>query len=182
VHEISTKQIGMMAVSLVLVLGACGGESVTGGLTGVTSGVTGPDPGPPPEFLAGTWRGGDGNVGLVWQLTQDGDSITGSSQIFGRGRTSAGGRVEGKVTGSAFTFSANYVVGTGSEAACTTKFEGTLTVQPVAGPPRTPPATWYPGDRREVDPPFQTTKEMFGRVSGNDCVGPIDTRIRLIRD
>jgi hypothetical protein len=176
VHEISTKHFRMMAVSLVLVLGACGGESVT-------SGVTGPDPGPPPsEFLAGTWRGGDGNVGLVWQLTQDGDSITGSSQIFGRGRTAAGGRVEGTVTGSDFTFSASYEVGTGSEAGCTTKLEGTLTVQTFREPPPpTPYPTWYPGDRREVDPPFQT-KEMFGRVSGNDCVGPFDTRIRLLRD
>ena len=174
-HEISTKQIRMMAVLLVLVLGACGGESVTGG-------VTGPDPGPPPpEALAGTWRGGDGNVGLVWQLTQDGDSITGSSQIFGRGRTAAGGRVEGTVTGSAFTFSASYVVGTGSEAGCPTKFEGTLTVQTVGGPPPTPPARWY-GDRREVDPPSFETKEMVGRVSGNDCDGPFDTRIRLLRD
>jgi hypothetical protein len=174
VHEISTKPIGVMAVFLVLVLGACGGEGVTGG-------VTGPDPGPPPpEALAGTWRGGDGNVGLVWQLTQDGDSITGSSQLFGRGPTAAGGRVEGTVTGSAFTFSASYVVGTGSEAGCPTELKGTLTVKPVEGPPPTPPVRWY-GDRREVDPPFQT-KEMFGRVSGKDCVGPFDTRIRLLRD
>jgi hypothetical protein len=180
VHKTSTKTIGVLAVFLGLVLGACGSGGVTGGVAG---GVTGLDAGlPHAEFVAGTWRGGDGYLGLVWELRQDSNSVTGSSELFGRGRPAAGGRVEGTIAGSDFTFSASYVVATGSEAGCPTKLEGTLKVAPVVGPPPTPQPTWYyPGGHPPVEPPLEKQR-MSGRVSGSDCVGPFETTISLVRD
>jgi hypothetical protein len=183
VHEISTKQIGMMAVSLVLVLGACGGESVTGPTLVSTP--------PPPVTLIGTWRGGDGDIGLVWQLTQEGDRIIGTSEIVGRdGWTTAGGRVEGTVTGSTFTFSASHTAGNVSEAGCSRKLQGTLTLrEPVTAPPSTPPTSYpapyptsYPRGEPFVPPLPPPARAMFGPVTGNDCDGSFDTTIRLFKD
>jgi hypothetical protein len=181
VHKTSTKPIEVLAVFLALALGACGSGGVTGGVAG---GVTGLDAGLPPPVVAGTWRGGDGYLGLVLELRQDSNSVTGSSEIFGRGRPATGGRVEGTITGSDLTFSASYGDATESEAGCTTKLEGTLKVVPVVGPPPNPYppyTTYYPGGPPPVEPPFEKQR-MYGRVSGNDCGEPFETTMSLVRD
>src|SRR5207247_5460145 len=97
-REIEIQRVGVvMALLMVLTHGGCGG-----------GGVTGPSPAASPaaaQGLTGTWRGYAANLSLVWELNQDGETITGSGAIVGKGGWSgAGGRVEGTIAGSMFEF------------------------------------------------------------------------------
>ena len=172
-REIVTKEVGVVAVFLVLLQWGCGGRDVTA--------PTSPSISPSLPSLTGTWRGGDSNMRLVWQLTQDGGSISGSSQIVGRdGWTAAGGRVVGTVAGSTFRFDETHAVGTVSDAGCSTEFQGILNVNHFTEPPRVPPVT-YPAHPPLVSP-SQARGSMSGPVTGRDCFGPLDTTIVLFRD
>ncbi len=180
-REIETQRVGVvMAVLLVLAQGACGGGGVTAPSSPAASLAA-------PQGLTGTWRGYAANLSLVWQLKQDGETITGSSAIVGNGGWSGtGGRVDGTIAGSMFEFNETHAVGTLSVAGCSAQVQGTLQISTITIPdmPRSPeiPRVPYPGHQPVVSLPPATRTEMSGSVSGHACGGDFETRIALYKD
>jgi len=173
--------LSLMAAALILTQGACGGGGVTS-----PSPLGSSSPSTVPTRLAGTCRGGSSNMSFVWQLTQDGQSIVGSSRIAGSGGWSgADGRVVGTIDGSTFVFDETHSPGTLSIAGCSAQLHGRLGVTTF-----TPPITRPPSPERNNPvitlPPFSapppTRMSMSGSVSGHGCAGDFDTTIVLSRD
>jgi len=114
---------------------------------------------------------------MSWRLTQEGESVAGSSQVSGgSGWSAQEGHVAGKVSGSSFSFNDTHPSGSPTTASCPAEFEGTLelfeTTQVV--PPQPP----YPGY-----PPKTVTKTlMSGFVEGSACGTPFKGMITLFRD
>ena len=90
-------------------------RSVLGG--SVFSGTETRVSGQVPPDMGGTWSGTNQSLQLVWRLSQHGEDVTGTSEAIGNsGWTGRDGRVEGKITGSAFTFSETHPAGSLTEA------------------------------------------------------------------
>ena len=134
--------------------------------------------------LFGIWRGGSANESLFWQLTQEGDTITGSSRIADGGRlTGNGGNVVGTLSGSSFRFHESHPVGTTSVPGCSVEVEGVLQVSSysVVDPAR--PTPDLPGGRHGNYEPTTTTRmRMAGSVSVRACGGDLNTTVILIKD
>jgi len=161
-----------VAVLLALMQGACGG-----GATG-PSAIAGPEE---RSSLSGTWRGGSANESLVWQLTQVGDTITGSSS--GGRWTGNGGNVVGTLFGSIFKFHESHPVGTTSVPGCSVEVEGILLVSSFqvgrSRAPDDPPG----GSFGDHEPPTIITRmQMSGSVSGRTCGGDFNTVVTLYKD
>ena len=126
-------------------------------------------------------------MSLVWQLKQDGESISGSGTIAGNGGWSgAEGRVEGTIAGSMFEFKETHAIGTLSVAGCSAQVQGRLRVDTITTPeilrvPPIPPVT-YPGHQPVVNLPPNTRMVMSGSVSGHACGGDFETAIALYKD
>jgi hypothetical protein len=174
-----TRFSSLLAAVLILTQGACGGGGVTGpSPLGTSSPST-------PMRLTGTWRGGSSNMSFVWQLTQDGQSIVGTSRIAGNGGWSGSeGRVVGTIEGSTLVFDETHAPGTLTVAGCSAQLHGRLSVSTFTPPVRPPspernyPLITLPPFR--PSPPPQTS--MSGSVSGHGCAGDFDTTIVLRRD
>jgi len=124
-------------------------------------------------------------MSFVWQLSQVGQSIAGTSRIAGKGGWSGSeGRVVGTIDGSTFVFDETHAPGTLSVAGCSAEVHGTLRVNVITPPVNTRPPS---GERPPVSlPPFSlppsATASMSGSVSGHGCTGDFDTTILLHRD
>ena len=90
--------------------------------------------GPVPQNMEGTWSGTNESVQLVWRLSQHGEDVTGTGQAIGSGWTGRDGRVEGKITGSTFTFSETHPAGSLTVAGCSAELAGNLEVRTILVP------------------------------------------------
>ena len=128
-----------MALVSVLMQGACGTDA-GGDFTGADPGAEARVAGPVPQNMAGTWVGTNESVQLVWRLSQHGEDVTGTGQAIGSGWTGRDGRVEGRITGSTFTFSETHPAGSVTVAGCSAELEGNLEVRTIQVPehPSTP--------------------------------------------
>jgi hypothetical protein len=174
-----------MALVSVLMLGACG-TGASGDITG--SNDPGSEPrvsGPVPQNMGGTWIGTNQSVQLIWQLSQHGEDVTGTGQAIGSAWTGRNGRVEGKVTGSTFTFSETHPAGSLTVAGCSAELAGNLevrTIQVQEHPTTTPP--YYPPYYPPPNTPPQTITRtvMSGVVHGTACGTPFSEMLTIYRE
>jgi hypothetical protein len=171
-----------MALVSVLMQGACG-TGASGDITGGDPGAEGRAAGPVPQYMGGTWIGTNESVQLVWRLSQHGEDVTGTGQAVGSGWTGRDGRVEGKITGSTFTFSETHPAGSLTVAGCSAELAGNLEVRtievpayPSTGGPYYPP--YYPPPNN----PPTTRTVMSGVVSGTACGTPFSGMLSIYRD
>ena len=169
-------------VATVLVLAQWGCGSGVASVAGPEGAETALSPSAPEAVsVAGTWRGGDGTLYLSWQLTQEGESVNGSSQVNGDGGWSAReGRVVGKISGSSFSFKDTHPLGSPPPASCSAELEGTLELHEIARvvPPRPPYPSGYP-----INPPSTELRTiMSGFVKGSACGKPLSGMITLSRN
>ena len=174
-RDIGTKELGVTILAVAMLQWACDGGSVSGPSALPASAPAASSP--TLQSLAGTWRGGDSTMGLVWQLNQDGTRISGSSQIVGEEWTAAGGSVVGTVTGSTLAFSETHSAGTVSGSDCSVQLKGTLQLRSLPDRPQLPPGRYW---QDPPDPPQRDS--LTGRISGQACDGPVDMTVALFRD
>jgi len=171
-----------MALVSVLMQGACGGAG---------GDVTGPDPaaephvaGPVAQNMVGTWSGTNDSLQLVWRLSQHGEDVTGTGEAIGSGWSGRDGRVEGKITGTTFTFSETHPAGSVTVAGCSAELEGNLevrTIQVPEHPDNTGP--YYPPYYPRPNPPSTITRTvMSGVVHGTACGTPFSGMLSIYRD
>ena len=136
-----------MALVSVLMQGACGGDPTSSDPVAEPR-VTGPVA----QNMVGTWSGTNDSLQLVWRLSQHGEDVTGTGEAVGSGWSGRDGRVEGKITGTTFTFSETHPAGSVTVAGCSAELEGNLEVRtiqvpehPDTGGPNYPP--YYPRPR-----------------------------------
>ena len=123
------------AMALVSVLMQCAcGTGASGDITGSDSGAEARVAGPVPQNMEGTWTGTNESVQLVWRLSQKGEDVTGTCEAVGSGWTGRDGRVEGKITGSTFTFSETHPAGSLTAAGCSAELAGDLEVRTIQVP------------------------------------------------
>jgi hypothetical protein len=169
-----------MALVSVLMQGACG--------TDAGGDFTGPDPGAEarvagPQNMAGTWVGTNESVQLVWRLNQHGEDVTGTGQAIGSGWTGRDGRVEGKITGSTFTFSETHPAGSVTVAGCSAELEGNLEVRTIQVPEHPSTGPYYPPYYPPPNPPQTIPRTvMSGVVHGTACGTPFSGMLRIYRD
>ena len=190
---IATKEVGQarpgrtalgrlfFGVGTVLVLAQWGCGSGAGSVVGPVGEETVRSPSTPDAVsVAGTWRGGDDSLYLSWRLTQEGESVAGSSQVTGDGGWSARGRVVGKVNGSSFSFNDTHPLGNPTTASCAAEFEGTLELHEITRvvPPQPP----YPSGYPTSPPPTVTRTIMSGFVEGSACGTPFSGMVTLFKD
>ena len=170
-----------MALVSVLMQGACG--------TDAGGDFTGPDPGAEarvagPQNMAGTWTGTNDSLQLVWRLSQHGEDVTGTGEAVGSGWSGRDGRVEGKITGTTFTFSETHPAGSVTVAGCSAELAGNLevrTIQVPEHPDNTGP--YYPPYYPRPNPPSTITRTvMSGVVHGTACGTPFSGMLRIYRD
>jgi len=175
-RDIRAKELGVTVLAVAMLQWACDGGSVSG-----PSGLSASGPvssSQALQSLAGTWRGGDSSMGLVWQLNQDGARVSGSSQVFGEEWTAAGGSVVGTVTGSALDFTETHSAGTASAPGCALQLKGTLFLKSRPDRQEIPPGRYW---HEQPDPP-QMRDSLSGRITGQACDGPVDMTVALFRD
>jgi len=171
-----------VAAVLVLTEWGCGSG---GGVESVVGGEAALAPSTPGAVsVAGTWRGESDALSLSWRLTQEGESVNGTSQVAGDTGWSAGeGRVVGKVSGSSFSFSDTYASGSSTTANCAAEFEGTLEFSEITpgGPPPSRPD--YP-DGYPISPPPTAEPRIIlsGFVEGSACGRPFSGMVTLTRE
>ena len=174
------------AMALVSVLMQCAcGTGAGGDITGSDSGVETRAPGPVPQDMRGTWIGTNESVQLVWRLSQHGEDVTGTGQAIGSGWTGRDGRVEGKITGTTFTFSETHPAGSLTVAGCSAELAGNLEVRTiqVPEPPSSPPPYYPPYYPPPNNPPSTITRTvMSGVVSGTACGTPFSGMLSIYRD
>jgi hypothetical protein len=170
-----------MALVSVLMQGACG--------TNAGPDVTGGDPfaegraAPLPRNMEGTWSGTNDSVQLVWRLSQHGEDVTGTGEAIGSGWTGRDGRVEGKITGTTFTFSETHPAGSVTVAGCSAELAGNLEVRTIQVPE-------HPGNTGPYYPPYYPPNPpstiirtvMSGVVHGTACGTPFSGMLRIYRD
>jgi hypothetical protein len=160
---------------------ACENGGRGGGLTGSTSLESTP-PASIVTNIAGTWRGGDDSVHLVWSLAQDGDTVNGASQVASRdGWTGGGGRVVGTIAGSMLSFDETHAVGTLTVDGCAVHLEGTLRLDTIVTPV-SPPKRYYSGGPPFPNPEQTIRERMSGFVRGQGCGGAYAGTVSLLRD
>ena len=127
--------MAVVSVSMQYACGTGAGGDITGSaITGRESGVETRGPGPRPQDVAGTWSGSNQGLRLLWRLSQQGDDVTGTSEIGNSGWTGRDGSVTGRITGSTFTFSETHPAGNLAEADCSAELAGTLEVRTIEVP------------------------------------------------
>ena len=182
------------AMALVSVSMQCAcGTSAGGSITGSDSGPETRAPGPVSQDMGGTWSGTNQSVQLVWRLSQYGEDVTGTSEAIGNsGWSGRDGRVEGKLTGSTFTFSETHPAGSLTVAGCSVDLAGNLEVRTILVParPSSPPPYTYPPyyptypnyPAYPNDPPSTTTQTvMSGVVSGTACGTPFSEMLNIYK-
>jgi hypothetical protein len=173
-----------MALVSVLMQGGCG-TNAGGDITGNDSGAEARVAGPVAQAMEGTWIGTNESVQLIWRLSQHGEDVTGTSQAVGNsGWSGRDGRVEGRITGTTFTFSETHPAGSLTVAGCSAELAGNLEVRTIQVPehpttPQYPP--YYPNYPN--NPPSTITKTvMSGVVSGTACGSPFSGMLRIYRE
>jgi hypothetical protein len=179
-RDISTKGLcSGIAAFAALTQFACGNGNGGGGVTGSTPTL----PSAIVESVAGTWRGGDNSVHLVWFLKQDGDTVNGASQVMSsEGWSGGGGRVVGTVAGSMFSFDESHAVGTLTVDGCAVQLEGSLHLDTITTPELSPPGRYYPGGPPITNPPHTIRSRMTGFVRGQGCGGAYVGTVNLLKD
>jgi hypothetical protein len=138
--------------------------------------------------MGGTWIGTNESVQLIWRLSQHGEDVTGTGQAIGSGWSGRDGRVEGKITGSTFTFSETHPAGSLTAAGCSAELAGNLEVRTilVPEPPSSPPPypyPHYPPYPYPNNPPSTHARTvMSGVVSGTACGTPFSEMLSIYRD
>jgi hypothetical protein len=165
-----------IATVMALTLWACGSGSRVADFVGSTE----HDRPPAPSSVAGTWSGGSDSMHLVWSLTQEGENVSGTSQVSGRGWTGRG-RVVGTITGSTFTFNDTHPVGTLDVEGCSAEFRGALELRRIQAPVGTP-RPYYPGGHPIGPPPPATRSSMSGLVQGTACGNPFTGMITVVKN
>jgi hypothetical protein len=179
VKEIAMRRL--IATTLLLMLAACGSGTGVGSVTG-PSGERERGPEPSAESVTGTWSGGNDRVQLVWFLTQDGDSVSGTTQVTGSdGWTGRGGYLVGKINGSRFSFSDSHPVGTLTIGGCSAQLEGTLQLTRVLAPVG-PPRPYYPGGPPIAPPPMTTKSTLSGQLKGEACGHPLSGNVTIVKN
>ena len=170
-----------MALVSVLMQCACGAG---GGVTGNDPVPETRVPGPVAQNMVGTWSGTNDSLQLVWRLSQHGEDVTGTGEAIGSGWSGRDGRVEGKITGTTFTFSETHPAGSVTVAGCSAELEGNLevrTIQVPEHPDNTGP--YYPPYYPRPNPPSTITRTvMSGVVHGTACGTPFSGMLRIYRD
>jgi hypothetical protein len=177
-----------MALVSVLIQCACG-TGAGGDFTGSDSGAETTVPGRVPQDMGGTWSGTNDSVHLVWRLSQHGEDVTGTSQAIGNsGWTGRDGRVEGKITGTTFTFSETHPAGSLTVAGCSAELAGNLEAPTTLVPahPSTPPPypPYYPSPPPYPNNPPSTIARtvMSGVVTGTSCGTPFSGMLSIYKD
>jgi hypothetical protein len=178
------------AMALVSVLMQCAcGTGAGGDITGSDFGAATRASGPVLPGMEGTWSGTNESVQLVWRLSQHGEDVTGTGEAIGSGWTGREGRVEGKITGTTFTFSEIHPAGSLTVAGCSAELAGSLEVRTIQVPEQvsTPPpySPYYPPyyPTSPNNPPstiMQTV--MSGVVRGTACGTPFSGMLSIYRD
>lgn len=181
---LGTSVFSAMALVSVLTQCACG-TGAGGDITGSDSGVETRAQGPVPQDMGGTWIGTNDSLQLVWRLSQHGEDVTGTGQAIGSGWTGRDGRVEGKITGTTFTFSETHPAGSVTVAGCSAELAGDLEVRTIQVPadPSTPPP-YYPPYNPPPNNPSSTIarKVMSGVVRGTACGTPFSGMLSIYKD
>ena len=171
-----------MALVSVLMQGACGGAG--GGVTGIDPAAEPPVAGPVAQNMVGTWSGTNDSLQLVWRLSQHGEDVTGTGEAIGSGWSGRDGRVEGKITGTTFTFSETHPAGSVTVAGCSAELAGNLEVRTIQVPEH--PDTggpYYPPYYPRPNPPSTITRTvMSGVVHGTACGTPFSGMLSIYRD
>ena len=174
-----------MALGSALMQCACG-SGAGGNITGSDSGTETRVSGQVPPDMGGTWSGTNQSLQLVWRLSQHGEDVTGTSEAIGNsGWTGRDGRVEGKITGSTFTFSETHPAGSLTEAGCSADLAGNLEVRTILAPePSSTPAPYsFPPSYPSPGPPSMTARTvMSGVVSGTACGTPFSGILSIYKD
>ena len=171
-----------VAAVLVLTEWGCGSGGGVGSVVGPGGGEAALSPSAPAVSVAGTWRGEGHNLRLSWRLTQEGESVDGTSQVAGdTGWSAREGRVVGKVSGYSFSFSDTHASGSSTTANCAAEFEGTLELRQIApvGPPSPPP---YPAGYLFNQPSAAPRMILSGFVEGSACGTPFSGMVTLTRE
>jgi hypothetical protein len=173
--------IGVAAV-LVSAEWGCGSGGGAASVLGPDGGEAALSPSTPHAVsVAGTWRGAGDTLRLSWRLSQEGESVSGTSQVAGDGGWSAReGLVVGKVSGSSFSFNDTHASGSSTTASCSAELEGTLELHEMTQvvPPQPPYPSGYP-----INPPKTVTRTlMSGLVEGSACGTPFSGMVTLFRD
>jgi hypothetical protein len=168
-----------VAAVLVLTEWGCGSgegvESVVGGEAALAPTT------PRVVSVAGNWRGEGDSLRLSWRLTQEGESVNGTSQVAGgSGWSASEGRVVGKVSGYNFSFSDTHASGSSTTANCDAELEGTLELRETApvGPAPAPYPSAYPMN----PPPMPPRMILSGFVEGSACGKPFSGMVTLTRE
>jgi hypothetical protein len=175
-RNIGTKELGVTVLAVAMLQWACDSGGVSGPSSLPSSAPASSSAAP--QSLAGTWRGGDTTLGMVWRLNQDGARISGSSQIFGEEWTAAGGSVVGTLSGSTLAFSETHTAGALSGTGCAAQLQGTLQLRSLPDRPQVPPGRY----RQDQPDPPPTRDSLSGRITGQACDGPVDMTVALFRD
>ena len=173
-----------MALVSVLMQGACGTDA-GGDITGSDSGAEARVAGPVPQNMGGTWSGTNESLQLVWRLSQHGEDVTGTGEAIGSGWTGRDGRVEGKITGTTFTFSETHPAGSLTAAGCSAELAGNLEVRTILVPeyPSTPGPYYPPYSPPPNNPPLTIARTvMSGVVSGTACGTPFSGMLSIYKD
>jgi hypothetical protein len=169
-----------MALVSVLMQGGCG---TSGGITGSDSGAEARVAGPVARGVEGTWSGTNESLQLVWRLSQHGEDVTGTGEAIGSGWTGRDGRVEGKITGSTFTFSETHPAGSVTVAGCAAELEGNLQVRTFQVPEQPDTGPYYPPYYPPPNPRETITRTvMSGVVRGTACGTPFSGMLSIYRD
>jgi hypothetical protein len=98
-------------------LAACGGGG--GGASAGPSAVV---------DLTGSWAGAGDSFQVTWQLSQDGNRVTGTSRYSDSDGFAGQGTVSGTVSGGVFSFTNEYEAASASSRGCAERATGTLSV------------------------------------------------------
>jgi hypothetical protein len=171
-----------MALVSVLMQGGCG---TSGGITGSDSDAEARVQGQVLQNMEGTWSGTNESLQLVWRLSQHGEDVTGTGQAIGSGWSGRDGRVEGKITGSTFTFSETHPAGSLTVAGCSAELAGNLEVRTIQVPEHPSPQPSYPPyyPNYPNNPPSMIARTvMSGVVRGTACGTPFSEMLSIYRD
>jgi hypothetical protein len=176
-REVATRALAAgIAAFLVLTQSGCESGGGSGGVTSaspVEAAVT---------SVAGTWRGGNGQVSLVWRLSQDGENVNGASRVESNdGWEGTDGRVVGTIEGSTLSFSETHAPGSLTVKGCSVQLEGSLHLD-VVSLPVVPPGAYYPGGRPVTSLPTVAHSRMSGHVRGQVCGASYAGFVSLIKD
>ena len=176
-RDISTKGLcsGIAALAAVTQFACGNGDGLTGSTPTPSSAIV--------ARVAGTWRGGDDRVHLVWSLKQDGDQVNGASQVMSReGWSGGGGRVVGTVAGSMLSFNEIHAVGTMTVDGCAVELEGDLHLETTSTPVPSPPGPYQPGRPPTTYLQYTSRSTLSGFVRGQACGGSYAGTVSLLKD